>query len=74
LSYGKFELAFERRAPAESIRRDDATGALVRIKRDLSFETQQAEALGRATFGLKKIGGAEGHVQLCEATFTRLIF
>ncbi len=58
-AYGDYEIPFARRAPPESVRRNAETGALVRIERQLEFETQKHDALAAATYGLKRMGGRE---------------
>ncbi len=52
--YGDYEVPYSRNAPAQSIRRNAETGALVRLARQPERETEWREALGAKTFGLKR--------------------
>ncbi|MGI9107740.1 MAG: SNF2-related protein [Pyrinomonadaceae bacterium] len=52
--YGDYEVTYERRAPAESIRRNAETNSLVRIERQLDAETEKWETLAAKTYGLKR--------------------
>lgn len=52
--YGEYELAYARRAPAQSIRRHPETGALVRVARQPEREAEWFDALGAKTYGLKR--------------------
>lgn len=52
--YGDYELARDRDPPPQSIRRDAATGALVRVWRQPGREAELWESLGAKTYGLKR--------------------
>ena len=52
--YGDYEVAHSRHTPAESIRRNPETGALVRIGRQAEVEAECWTALGTASYGLKR--------------------
>lgn len=69
--YGAFEVPYSRNAPAESIRRNASTGALVRIVRRPECEAERCETLISKTHGLKRSTGNYG-LSRSEATLFQL--
>lgn len=58
--YGGYEVPYSRDAPAQSIRRDAETGALVRVVRLPEREAEWQESLISKTYGLKRGSGDYG--------------
>ena len=67
--YGVHEVPYSRNAPAQSIRRDAATGALVRVARQPEREMEWQETLISKTYGLKRGSGDYGSSRNSEAAF-----
>ena len=70
--YGDYEVAYSRNAPSQSIRRDAATGALVRLVRQPEREAQWCETLISKTYGLKRGAGDYGLSRGSETTLFQL--